>query len=152
MSLKIISTFTAAAMSMSILAVPVGVTAVSSFTIIPNAQAANKDPCAGQKWPNYTQDCIDHIVKTISTAGGGNSSSNKAIARKLIVSGKIKANTSRRAIRRLLKKNSLTPRRGGNSKAPATIDCNIESSEECQKIVICSPNCSTEQMQGGDCC
>jgi hypothetical protein len=40
MSRKIISTFTAAAMSMSIaLAVPVAVTAVSSLTIVPEAQA-----------------------------------------------------------------------------------------------------------------
>jgi hypothetical protein len=40
MSRKIISTFTAAAMSMSIaMAVPVGVTAVSSLTVVPEAQA-----------------------------------------------------------------------------------------------------------------
>jgi hypothetical protein len=40
MSRKIISTFTAAAMSMSIaLAVPVAVTAESSLTVVPEAQA-----------------------------------------------------------------------------------------------------------------
>jgi hypothetical protein len=49
MSRKIISTFTAAAMSTSIaLAVPVGVTAVSSLTVVPEAQASglkkNKRP------------------------------------------------------------------------------------------------------------
>jgi hypothetical protein len=41
MSRKIISTFTAAAMSMSIaFAVPVAVTAVSSLTVVPEAQAS----------------------------------------------------------------------------------------------------------------
>ena len=102
---KIFSTFAAAAMSMSIaLAVPVGVTAVSSLTVVSNAQAA-----------------------------------------------KI-ANASPSTNRRLHKKKSLAPRRGGNSNGPAVINCDIESSEECEKIVICSPNCSTDQMQGGDCC
>ncbi len=42
--------------------------------------------------------------------------------------------------------------RGGRTQGPAEINCDIESSEECEKIVICEPNCSTEQMQGGDCC
>lgn len=40
----------------------------------------------------------------------------------------------------------------GQTEGPAVIDCDIESSEECEKIVICEPNCSTEQMQGDDCC
>jgi hypothetical protein len=44
MSRKIISTFTAAAMSMSIaLAVPVGVTAVSSLTVVSEAEAGFLD-------------------------------------------------------------------------------------------------------------
>jgi hypothetical protein len=95
MSRKIISTFTAAAMSMSIaMAIPVAVTAVSGLGVVSEAQAAKK----------------------------------------------------------ISRKKSLAPRRGSNSNAPAAINCDIESSEECQKIVICSPNCSTEQMQGGDCC
>jgi len=40
----------------------------------------------------------------------------------------------------------------GPAKGPATINCDIESSEECEKIVVCTPNCSTEHMQGADCC
>jgi hypothetical protein len=41
---------------------------------------------------------------------------------------------------------------GGQTKGPAVINCDIESSEECEKMVICVGNCSTEQMQGDDCC
>ena len=46
----------------------------------------------------------------------------------------------------------LAPNGGGHTNAPAEINCDIESSEECEKIVIADPNCSTEHMQGGDYC
>lgn len=46
----------------------------------------------------------------------------------------------------------LAPNGGGRTNAPAEINCDIESSEECEKIVIADPNCSTEHMQGGDYC
>lgn len=43
--------------------------------------------------------------------------------------------------------------RGRNTTAgPATIGCEAESSEECNKIVVGEPNCSTEHMQGDDIC
>ena len=46
----------------------------------------------------------------------------------------------------------FAPNSSGHTNAPAEINCDIESSEECEKIVIAEPNCSTEHMQGGDYC
>lgn len=34
---------------------------------------AETDACAGQSWPNESQDCIDQKVKQLCRAGGGGS-------------------------------------------------------------------------------
>ena len=77
---------------------------------------------------------------------------------KLAASSSIKRRTSTTRLKRATRVSPsgrravFSPGSNGGSQGPATINCDNESSEECQKIVVCTPNCSTEQMQGGDCC
>ena len=69
------------------LAFGAGLLALSCMT----GAAQAEDKCAGQKWPDYSDDCIKQIVSEICKAGGGGSTCDEESARGLVVTGKVRA-------------------------------------------------------------
>lgn len=80
----------------------------AGFLAMSSLPALAEDKCAGQEWPNYTDDCIDQIVAEICKAGGGGSSCDESEARKLAVTGKVRSNTPPRTISRTIRMQSKT--------------------------------------------
>lgn len=80
------NTYTMKAASLS-LAFGAGLLALSAMT----GTAQAEDKCAGQKWPDYSDDCIKQIVSEICKAGGGGSTCDEESARGLVVTGKVHA-------------------------------------------------------------
>ncbi|MCT8998057.1 hypothetical protein [Chelativorans intermedius] len=69
------------------LAAAAGLLALSFMT----GAAQAEDKCKGQKWPDYSDDCIKQIVSEICKAGGGGSTCDEEQARGLVVTGKVRA-------------------------------------------------------------
>lgn len=78
--------YTTKAASLS-LAFGAGLLAMSLMT----GAARAEDKCEGQKWPNYSDDCIKQIVSEICKAGGGGSTCDEESARGLVITGKVRA-------------------------------------------------------------